>query len=137
MAPSEKITPAEWELMQAVWTLDPPASVRDVLDHLYPNGEKAYTTVQTLMNILEKKKLLTRRKIGMVNFYTPVRGREETTRNEMSTLVDRVFSGSIPALANSLLSLEDIGQDDLDEIRSLLAQRERQLKGDDDGHPSE
>ena len=39
-----------------------PATVRNVLERAYPNGEKAYTTVQTVMNTLQKKKLLRRKK---------------------------------------------------------------------------
>ncbi len=126
--PKPKLTPAEWEIMQAVWELDGPVSVRDVLEHLYPDGEKAYTTVQTVLNILEKKQLLRREKTGLVNFYTPVSSREDATRSEMDSLVSRVFGGSIPALANSLVSLDDVDLEDLAAIRRLIARRERELK---------
>jgi BlaI family penicillinase repressor len=128
MTARPKLTPAEWEIMQAVWDLGGSVSVRDVLEHLYPGGEKAYTTVQTVMNTLEKKKLLSRRKTGLVNFYAPTRSRDETTRSEMTTLVSRVFGGSVPALANTLMSLDDVDLDDLAEIKRLLARRERELK---------
>ncbi|MFO7609301.1 MAG: BlaI/MecI/CopY family transcriptional regulator [Candidatus Krumholzibacteriia bacterium] len=124
----QKLTPAEWEVMQAVWDLDRPVSVRDVLEHLYPGGEKAYTTVQTVLNTLEKKKLLGRRKTGLVNFYTPARSRDEATRSEMSSLISRVFGGSVPALANTLVSLDDVDLADLAQIKRLIARRERELK---------
>lgn len=123
-----RLTPAEWDIMQAVWDLDGEVSVRDVLERLYPAGEKAYTTVQTVMNTLERKQMLTRQKTGLVNFYRPVRGREDASRSEMSSLVSRVFGGSVPALANSLMSLDDVGLDDLAEIRRMLSRRERELK---------
>lgn len=126
--PRPKLTPAEWEIMQAVWDLGRPVSVREVLEHLYPGGEKAYTTVQTVLNTLEKKKLLSRRKTGLVNFYSPTRSRDEATRSEMSSLVSRVFGGSVPALANTLMSLDDVDLDDLAEIKRLIALRERELK---------
>jgi predicted transcriptional regulator len=126
-----RLTPAEWEIMQAVWDLDREVSVRDVLEHLYPDGEKAYTTVQTVMNTLERKRMLTRQKTGLVNFYSPTSGREETSRSEMSSLVSRVFGGSVPALANSLMSLDDVGLDDLAEIRRMLVRRERELREDE------
>jgi len=129
MSSKPKLTPVEWEIMQAVWDLDGTASVREVLEHLYPGGEKAYTTVQTVLNTLEKKGLLTRRKTGLVNFYSPVRSREETTRTEISSLVTRMFGGSIPALANSLMSLDDLGQEEIDQIRALLARKEQELNG--------
>ena len=123
-----KLTPAEWDIMQAVWELGGSVSVREVLEHLYPAGEKAYTTVQTVMNTLERKKLLSRRKTGLVNFYAPARSRDETTRSEMTTLVSRVFGGSVPALANTLMSLDDVDLEDLAEIKRLIARRERELK---------
>jgi predicted transcriptional regulator len=128
MPAKPKLTPAEWEIMQAVWDHDGPVSVRDVLEQLYPDGEKAYTTVQTVMNTLEKKGLLRREKTGLVNFYTPVPSRDEATRSEMDSLVTRVFGGSIPALANTLMSMDDVDLDDLAAIRRLIARRERELK---------
>ena len=129
MASGHKLTPAEWELMESIWTLGGSPSVREVMEHAYPNGEKAYTTVQTLMNVLEKKGLLTRKKIGLVNFYTPTRGRDELVRNETSSLISRLFSGSAPALANFLIDEEDLSLDDIQKIKALLDEKEQQLKG--------
>lgn len=131
MSKKPRMTPAEWEIMKVVWALEGPVSVRDVLEHAFPNGEKAYTTVQTVMNTLEKKKLLERRKTGLVNFYTPTRSREEVVKAEMSTLVTRLFGGSIPALANSLLSLEDLSLEEIERIKALIDEKERQLRGEE------
>ena len=124
-----KMTPAEWEIMEAVWQLDAQVTVRDVLEHLFPSGEKAYTTVQTMMNILERKKMLSRQKIGMVNFYRPIRTRDEISHRETSSLVSRVFGGSKPALANSLLSMDDLSLGEVQQIKKLLAAKEKELKG--------
>ncbi len=131
MSKTPKLTPAEWEIMTAVWRLDGPVSVRDVLESAYPNGEKAYTTVQTVMNTLEKKKLLVREKTGLVNFYTPTKSKEDVSRSEMASLVTRVFGGSIPALANSLLSLDDLSLEEIERIRALIDEKERELRGDE------
>lgn len=131
MSKTPKLTPAEWEIMTAVWRLGGPVSIRDVLESAFPNGEKAYTTVQTVMNTLEKKKLLTHEKTGLVNFYTPTKSKEDVTRSEMASLVTRVFGGSIPALANSLLSLDDLSLEEIDRIRALIDEKERELRGDE------
>ncbi len=131
MSKTPRLTPAEWEIMTAVWRLDGPVSVRDVLESAYPNGEKAYTTVQTVMNTLEKKKLLDREKTGLVNFYTPTKSKEDASRSEMASLVTRVFGGSIPALANSLLSLDDLSLEEIERIRALIDEKERELRGDE------
>ena len=123
-----KLTPAEWEIMEAVWRIGGAPSVREVLENAFPGGEKAYTTVQTVMNTLERKKLLRRRKKGLVNFYTPLRSRREMVQAETNSLLSRVFGGSIPALASSLLSVEDLDLDEVRQIRELLARREEELK---------
>jgi len=124
-----KLTPVEWEIMDAVWKIGGKPSVRDVVDIAYPRGEKAYTTVQTMMNTLEKKRMLRREKIGMVNFYSPTRTRNQMIRNELTSLVSRVFHGSVPAMANFLLTSENLNQDEIDSIKTLLHEKERELKG--------
>lgn len=127
MKNGNKLTPAEWEIMDTVWILGGSPSIREVLEHAYPNGEKAYTTIQTLMNLLEKKGLLTRKKIGLVNFYTPVTQREDMLQRETEHLISRVFRGSAPALANFLIAEEDLSLDDIQHIKALLKEKEAQL----------
>ena len=124
-----KLTPAEWELMEAVWELGGSPSIRDVLDRAYPNGEKAYTTVQTVMNTLVRKGALKRKKLGLVNFYKPVRQRGDMVRDEVKSLLGRIFAGSIPAVASSLFELDSLGLEEIEEIKKLLKKRESELKG--------
>ena len=80
------------------------------------------------MNTLEKKGLLKRRKRGLVNFYRPTRSRNEMTRVEVSTILSRVFQGSVAALADSLLSIDDLSLDEIDQIKRLVRRKERELK---------
>ncbi|MDH3214793.1 MAG: BlaI/MecI/CopY family transcriptional regulator [Candidatus Krumholzibacteria bacterium] len=131
MAKRNNLTPAEWEIMEVVWALGTEATVREVLERAYPKGEKAYTTVQTVMNTLAKKKLLRRKKTGMVNFYRPTCSKDDMARAEMTTMVSRIFGGSIPALANSLLSLDDFSLDQIEEIKKLLDEKARELREGD------
>jgi len=128
MSKQVKLTPAEWEVMEAVWELGGSPSVRDVLEHAFSKGEKAYTTVQTIMNTLERKRMLQRRKIGLVNFYKPSRSRDDVIKAEMSSMASRIFDGSIPALANYLISLENLDLDEIQQIKELLNQKEKELR---------
>lgn len=130
MFKKDTLTPVEWEIMEAIWELRGARSIREVLEHAFPNGEKAYTTVQTIMNTLQKKGLLTRRKTGLVHFYTPSHTRDELIRIEMSSLLSRKFDGSIPELANSLLSLDSLSLKEIEQIKLLLKEKEDELKGD-------
>jgi len=128
MAKNNKLTPAEWEIMETIWKRGGSPSVREIVDQAYPNGEKAYTTVQTIMKTLEKKGYLKSRKIGLVNFYTPTKSREEMVKAEMSSLVSRVFHGSSRALANYLVTSDDLSLEEIEEIKKLFEKKEAELK---------
>ena len=122
------LTAVEWEIMEAIWELGGSPAVRDVLDHAFPNGEKAYTTVQTIMNNLVGKGHLARRKTGLVNFYTPVKKRSQMVRKETSNLLSRVFHGSVPAMTSHLLKSEDLTLEEIKGIRELLDARARKIR---------
>lgn len=128
MGEKRELTPVEWEIMDAVWNAGGAVTVRDVLERAYPGGEKAYTTVQTIMNTLERKKMLRRKKTGMVNFYTARRTRESVERAEASSLLARAFQGSVPALASTLLSLDRLSADELQRLRQMIREKEKELE---------
>ncbi len=125
MATKKRLAEAEWEVMDGVWHLDRQVTVRDVVDYLYPNGEKAYTTVQTIMNILFEKGVLNRQKIGPVNVYKSALSREDVAQDETRTLVSRMFEGSFGALAMYLVDSGELSQKELDELRVLIEAREK------------
>lgn len=128
MAKTNKLTPVEWEIMEAVWELGGSPSIRDVVEHAFPRGEKAYTTVLTIMNILEKKGLLTRQKIGLVNFYSPVKSRDQMVKTEFSLLLSRAFNDSVPALASHLINSQNLSLKELETIKEILKKKEKELR---------
>ena len=129
MAKKRRLAEVEWEVMDGVWKFNRRVTVRNVLDYVYPNGEKAYTTVQTIMNILAEKGVLDREKIGPVNVYRPTVSREEVARAETRTLVSRMFEGSFGSLATYLVDSGELSQEELDELRALIEAREKAKKG--------
>lgn len=128
MAQPNKLSAVEWEIMETIWNLGGTPSVREVLEAAFPNGEKAYTTVQTIMNNLENKGLLSHQKIGLVNFYRPTFSRADLVKDETGRLVSRVFNGSFPALVNHLINTEEISLEEIAQIKKLLADREASLR---------
>ena len=131
MTKPEKLTPAEWEIMDVIWKLGGLQSVRQVIEHAYPDGEKAYTTVQTIMNILVKKGVLVSEKIGLVNYYRPVKVRGQVVDAELSNMARRIFQGSIPAMTNYLINMKDLSRDEIQAIKSVLAEKEDTKKEKD------
>jgi predicted transcriptional regulator len=128
MTEPSKLTAVEWEIMESVWALGDSPSVRDVLERAYPKGEKAYTTVQTIMNTLERKGFLRRHKKGLVNFYTPAKTRGQVVRTETRRLISRVFDGSVPALANHLIESGKLSLEDIEAIKGLLERKVKELR---------
>lgn len=129
MGKQNKLTPVEWEIMETVWKLGEKTTARDVFKSAFPNGEKAYTTVQTILNTLHDKGMLTREKIGMVNFYSPTKSREAMVKSEFSFFLSRVFDGSVHALADFLIDSNNIDMDELQAIKDLVEKKEKEFKG--------
>lgn len=130
MSKNHKLTPVEWEIIDKIWELRGSPSIREVWEKCFPNGEKAYTTVQTIMNTLEKKGMLERKKIGLVNFYKPLKSREEAVKSEMSNVLSRMFHGSVPALANYLVNSETLSLEEIKKIKKLLHEKEKKLRSE-------
>ena len=128
MAKRNKLFPVEWEIMEAIWKIGGAPCVRDVLEYAFPNGEKAYTTVQTIMNSLEKKGFLTHKKIGLVNFYTPLKTRNEMVKTELTDMIARMFHGSVPAMANYLIDSQNLSLTEIEEIKALLDHKESKIR---------
>ncbi|MFB0517126.1 MAG: BlaI/MecI/CopY family transcriptional regulator [Candidatus Neomarinimicrobiota bacterium] len=118
----KELSVAEWEIMHAIWRVGRSVTVRQVLEAAYPRSEKAYTTVQTLMNILVEKGFLTRRKQGRINYYSAVRGREDVLRGSLIGVAQRMFQGSLGAMASFLVSSVKLRPEELQELKRILAE---------------
>ena len=79
--------------MKVVWTLGP-ATVRDVYDELRTRREIAYTTVLTMMKILEQKGYLKTARGDRAFVYKPVRSRQAVLGGMVREFIDRVFDGA-------------------------------------------
>ena len=132
MAKKFKLTQVEWELMQSVWALGNQTTARDVHNHAFPNGEKAYTTVQTILNKLYEKGMLKRKKIGMVNYFSPARSRKEMLKEELSFFVRDLFNGSVPDMASFLIDSNNLSLKDIQNMKQFLNEKEKELGEDDD-----
>ena len=84
----------ESEIMEIIWRLSDPSSVRDVTENLQKKRKIAYTTVMTIMGRLFEKGLLTRKLIGVSYLYQPKLNREKfvakTVHNIFATAVSHL-----------------------------------------------
>jgi BlaI family transcriptional regulator, penicillinase repressor len=118
-----KPTPAELHILNVLWRLGQ-ATVRQVHEDLNRTRPAGYTTVLKLMQIMTEKGLLERDESDRAHVYRPAAKREQTQRQMVGDLLDRVFSGSAAALLLQALSHKPASRKELAEIRRMLDERE-------------
>src|SRR3954447_11531960 len=91
--PTPTLTPQELAIMKVVWRLER-ATVRDVFDQLRASRPVAYTTVLTMMKILEQKGYVTKTRDERAFVYRPARPRQQVIGGMVREFVDRVFDGA-------------------------------------------
>jgi len=112
---SRTLTEQELEIMKVVWELQT-ATVRDVYEALLRRRKIAYTTVMTMMNILEEKGYLKKRAAEKAHVYRPAQAKAQVIRAMVQEFVQRVFNGSAQPLLVQLVKDRQLSQKDLDEI---------------------
>jgi predicted transcriptional regulator len=113
------LTGQELEIMKVIWPLGQ-ATVRDVYEDLKRRRTIAYTTVQTMMNILETKGQLKKQPGEKAQTYVPVRRQQQVVRSLVREFVDRVFDGSARPLLVHLLKEKGLTERERRELQKLL-----------------
>lgn len=120
MKPKTKtLTEQELEIMKEVWELGS-ATVRDVYEALLERKTVAYTTVMTMMNILETKGHLRKRAEGRAFLYEPTQPKSQLVGSMVDDFVDRVFDGAAQSLVLSLVRERKLSREELSEISKLI-----------------
>lgn len=95
--PKGTLTPQELAIMKVVWRLGE-ATVRDVYEALREKRTIAYTTVMTMMKILDEKGYLKKTLVDRAHVYKPVKPRQQVVGAMVKDFIDRVFDGASDAL---------------------------------------
>jgi BlaI family transcriptional regulator, penicillinase repressor len=115
---SATLTDQELEIMKIVWERDS-ATVRDVYEALLERRKVAYTTVMTMMKILERKKFLKKSQADRAYLYRPTQPKGKVIGAMVREFVNRVFNGSAEPLLVHLVEEHNLSPEDLDEIAKL------------------
>ncbi|MGC1301548.1 MAG: BlaI/MecI/CopY family transcriptional regulator [Caulobacteraceae bacterium] len=117
----EVLTPLELEIMQVLWAAGP-LTVADVQEKL--GAELAYTTVQTMLTVLLRKRKVKRTPAGRAFCYQAAVSREGAVGATLSDLVSRMFGGSAEALLMALVDSRQITAEQIARASELLARAE-------------
>jgi predicted transcriptional regulator len=115
---STTLTGQELEIMKVVWDLES-ATVRDVYEALLKRRKVAYTTVMTMMNILEEKGYLKKKQADRAYLYRPAQPKRQVIGAMVKDFVNRVFNGSAEPLLVHLVEEHGLSEKDLEEIARL------------------
>ncbi|UWQ18746.1 BlaI/MecI/CopY family transcriptional regulator [Jannaschia sp. M317] len=125
---SELLTSVELEFMKTLWSIGK-GSVRDVMGALSDPGQRAYTSVATVLKILHDKGYLVSEKKDRALVYAPTLAREDYEARSLRSLSRTLFDGTPSALVARLVDDESLDEAEMAAIRQVINDR----IGRDDG----
>ena len=114
----QALTPLELEIMNVLWETGP-ANVQTVQAHIV-GRELAYTTVQTMLNVLHRKGKVKRQLKDRAYRYRPVVSRQSAVTQAVGDMIDRFFGGSADSLVLNLVETRHLTPEKLAQIQKLL-----------------
>ena len=121
--PHPTLTPQELAIMKVIWSRDT-ATVREVYETLREERPIAYTTVMTMLNILEEKKYLKKSRLDRAFVYKPTRSRQQVVGQMVKDFVDRVFDGAAGGLLVHLARDNRLSNNEREDIRRIIEEME-------------
>ena len=125
--PKETLGDRELDIMQVLWRLGP-ATVAEVQNDLHAQHKRiAYTTIQTMLNRLETKKLVARDTTNRVHRYHALLKQPKAVDRALKRLTQRFFDGSAEALVTRLVE-KNLNKEQLERIQSLIDSHKQRSK---------
>jgi BlaI family transcriptional regulator, penicillinase repressor len=118
-----ELTKAEEEIMQILWEIEQ-GFVNDIIERLVP-PKPAYTTVSTIVRILEKKGVVGYKSFGKSHQYFPKVSKEEYSAFKSKNLLKKYFDGSVSRMLSFFLEKENVTLKELEEIKKIIEQNRK------------
>ncbi len=118
----KELTKAEEQVMHILWNLEK-GIVKDIVEK-FSDPKPAYTTVATVLKVLEKKGFVTHESIGNTYVYLPAVTKRAYSGFQFSRLFTTYFNGSFPQMAAHFARANNLSIQDLDD---LIEQTKREL----------
>lgn len=122
-------TDAELAVLRRLWQRGT-ATVRELRDDLYPEGGHAHhATVQSLLDRLEEKHCVSRRKAGRVNVYSATARRADLVVRRLRDTADALYDGSLAPLLSHLVEDVELSEDEARALEQLIDRLDRKAGG--------
>ena len=116
---SDTPTEQELEIMKIIWRLQS-ATVRDVYEAILERRKVAYTTIMTMMNVLEKKKYLKKRLVERAYVYQVTRSQDQVIGGLVKEFLNRVFDGAAEPLLMRLVKDRHLSPREFEKISRMI-----------------
>ncbi len=126
----ETLTVKEEEIMQVLWDLKK-ALVRDIMDKL-PNSEQPYTTISSIVRILERKGFVSHKPYGKTHEYFPLISKSEYRRGKFKRFMNEYFDNSIESVVSFLVKEEKISPEEIEELTRMIVKESENTKQNED-----
>ncbi|HLJ27092.1 MAG TPA: BlaI/MecI/CopY family transcriptional regulator [Candidatus Angelobacter sp.] len=128
----KQLTPVELEIMKVLWQTGP-VTVQTVREKLPGLPRPAYTTVQTMLNVLLRKGKVTRVLKGQAYEYAPAVSKQAAVGQAVRDLLNRLFGGSSEALVMNLIQNRQLTREKLTRLTKMVEQSQNaKEQGHDD-----
>jgi predicted transcriptional regulator len=133
-----KVQPSELEtqVLGVLWERGP-STVRQVLEHLPDGRERAYTTVLTVLQGMDRKGLVTRTQDGAAHVFHPAVSREDVVGPLMRRLLQNIFGGAPSRAVQALLDTAEVSPEEIKQIRKVINDAARQAREQDEREQAE
>ena len=127
--PSEPLRLGDLQLaiLRVLWAQGE-ATVTEVHDVVGPERGSASSTIATMLSKMEARELVTHHKVGRQFVYTPLVEEDSARRSMVQDVKARMFGGDPLELLSHLVREEELGTDDLTELKALIAKKVREAK---------
>ncbi len=114
----KELTKAEEQVMQILWKIKS-GFIKDILAHM-PEPKPAYTTVSTIVRILEEKGFVSHRAYGKAHEYTPLVDKSDYTRMMMKGIMVRYFGNSLRQMVSFFSHEKGLTASELEELKRII-----------------
>jgi BlaI family penicillinase repressor len=116
---TQRISEAEWIVMKILWQ-DSPCTSSHIISELSKEKSWSPTTIQTMLARLVEKNVLGYEKVNRIHNYYPLLTEADCLKEERHSFLKRLYNGSLSSLLAGFLDDNQLTQDEIDELKSLL-----------------
>jgi len=121
------LSDGEWNIMNALWEAAP-KTIMQLTAALEESTGWTKHTIITMLGRMEAKGVIAYEQGIKAKQYYPAVERTETALGETESFLDKVYSGSLGLMVNTMVEKKSLSRDEIDELYAILGKAEKEAK---------